>query len=152
MTKKNNNKWPIYCQGICCLGRFILVFIFTLSLALKTRTQTRKRLVTTPGRDACLPLQSATLHFDAPARTKRRPSTITHTETHRFHSEKVQRASPRSRREGKQLLNVGSYCGSRICGVLFPKKKKRKRKKKTPSIIDWNNINWDMEDLKGQKI
>lgn len=84
IKKNNNNRWPIYCQGICCLGRFILVFLFTQSLTLvhKTRTQTRKRLVTTPKGMLVRPCSRSRCVLTLLPEPERRPSTITHMHTH----------------------------------------------------------------------
>lgn len=91
--KEKQNRWPIYCQGICCLGRFILVFLFTSrsrSLSYTTRTpniqknkskkpfKNKKACNHTQGGRLCTPAVGHTVFSTLPPGPKRCPSTITH--------------------------------------------------------------------------
>lgn len=128
-TKTKKNRWPIYCQGICCLGRFILVFLFTQSLALilntypkhaqKQKQNKTKRLVTTPKGTPVHPCSQSHSVFNTPTWTKRCPSTIItywNLFPQKKKKKKVQRASVSSRGEKRDLnsayiVTVRCKCG-----------------------------------------
>lgn len=120
---KTKNRWPIYCRGICCLGRFT-VFWFSYSrsrsLVHKTRSPTRKRLVTTPKGMLVRPCSWSRCVLTllpepkgAPVPSHACTHTNTRAETYVLHSEEVQ-CTLEGRGRIKQLLN--SDCERRKCG------------------------------------
>lgn len=110
VKEHKNKRWPIYCHGVCCLGRFT-VFWFSYShsrslLVHKTRTPTRKRLVTTPKGMLVRPCSWSRCVLTPLPEPKGAPvpshtCTHTHTLTYVLHSEEVQCVSVCLREEGE---------------------------------------------------